>query len=395
MKILIADTGQHVFEACRHLSRNGHEIILGVKSPMQAHIANNLFRHIHKAVVVNNKEGAGRITELKRIYDEQKCDIFFPFGYYLITDYINSIAQDSSVRMRTPYGAEEVYWDLSDKNKLYDTLEGTDILLPKSYGCIRKGDCPEIDRFPVIVKLTRGKGINGNVILARDMDEITNFLSKAEDEDEFIVQQYIPGHVYDVGGFAIEGELFYSVPQRRTITFPLRGGVAAVNDIYDDPQLIEKAAIIMKRSGWTGPFQVEFRQDPSTGEYYLIEVNAKMWGSSPLSLKANPDILNIALEVASGRIPEKSLNYKRGLRYRWLLGQELQAVSFGTFADLKAFFKRFATRSCYDFTLTDPFPDLAVFMYSLYRILFDRKMIPGPLIDYKRHKELNPDDDLT
>ncbi len=391
MRVLIADFGQHVFEACRHMSQNGHEIIFAVNSSLQALIVNSFFRHISKAVVINSKVGLSRINELKKIYDEESCDVFYPFGYYLVTDYFISIAKDPTLKMHSPYGSEEVYWDISDKSNLYKTLEGTDIYLPENYGCIHKNDNLNIDKFPVIVKRTRGKGINGNLILAWNRAEISDFLAQASDDDEFIVQQYIPGDIYDVGGFAINGDLFYAVPQRRTVTLPLRGGVAAVNDIWDDSNLVEKARIIMERSGWTGPFQAEFRQDPTTKKYYLIEVNAKMWGSSPLSLKSNPDLLKIALDVSSNKYSPKSLGYRKNLRYRWILGQELQAVCFGNFKDFREFLVRFLTKSYYDFNIKDPAPDLAVFMFSIYRILFDRKMIPRPLIDYQKNKELNQD----
>lgn len=389
MRILIADFGQHVFEACRYLSKDGHQILLAVNSPLQAYIVNHFFRHIDEAVTINNKEGIPKITELKRIYDNKKCDVFFPFGYYLVTDYFKAIESDQSLKMNSPYGSKNIYWDISDKNKLYSTYENTDFHLPFNYGCVRKGDKLNLEHFPVIVKKTRGKGINGNVILAWNIDEVYSFLANADDSDEFVIQQYIAGHVYDVGGFSINGDIYYHVPQRRTVTLPLRGGVAAVNDICDDPILLDKAKKIMKISGWTGPFQIEFRQDPSTGIYYIIEINAKMWGSSPLSLKANPDLLKIALDVAVNKKPERSLQFKKNLRYRWLFGQELQAISFGKLDDIIAFIGRFSKKSYYDFDLTDPVPDIAVLSISLYKIFFNRKKIPSPLIDCKKHKELN------
>jgi len=40
-----------------------------------------------------------------------------------------------------------------------------------------------------------------------------------------------------------------------------------------------------------------------------------MWGSTPLSLKANPNLLDIALNVAVGKKAKKSLNFKKDLRY--------------------------------------------------------------------------------
>lgn len=385
MKILFAETGQHVIEACRLLARKKNTIVMAVTSPKQHYTVKYTYRCVNETVLVNKKIGIERIIELKRAYEDNKCDVFYPFGFQLVSDYYEAIKKNPSLKMNTPYDPDNNYWELSDKSYLYDALKDTNIILPIHYN--KLDEIGNAD-YPVIVKRVRGCGIKGNIILAWKKEDIISFVLKDE-IDDFVIQQYIPGDIYDVGGFSINGEILCAVPQRRTITLPLRGGVAAVNDVVERPELIEKTKTIIGKSKWTGPFQVEFRQDSSTGVYYLIEVNAKMWGSSPLSFKSNPHLLDIALEIATGKIPKKSIPYKKNMRYRWLFGQELRAMAYGNFEDWKAFAHRFLSPSYYDFDIRDPAPDLIRLIMTLYHVLFVRKAIVKPLIDNERHTELN------
>jgi len=169
----------------------------------------------------------------------------------------------------------------------------------------------------------------------------------------------------------------------------LRGGVAAVNDIFPDETLISLASEIIKKSGWTGPFQAEFRWNPRDRSYYLIEVNAKMWGSIPLSLLSNPDILDIAVCVALGKKSEKSLDFKNDIRYRWICSQEILAISKGDKEDFYEFIKRFFKKSEYDFSFSDPLPHLIRFLSSLYLIIFRKDTIADALVSREEHMSLN------
>ncbi|MFP4171134.1 MAG: ATP-grasp domain-containing protein [Methanomassiliicoccales archaeon] len=388
MRVLVAEKGQHTIEACRHLAREGHQVVLA-SLPLGRLGRFPLSRSYHEVVESDVLASDRRIEGLKRIFDREGCDVFLPFGFRLVTEYIESSWKEPSLRMNVPYGGREEYWRLSDKSNLYRTLRGSSVPLPRSHGTVREGDTVEIgnDDFPVILKRARGVGIKGNIILAWSKGDIESFL-EGEGESEFVIQEYLPGDIFDVGGFAFEGEARYMVPQRRTVTLPLRGGVAAVNDVYPDEELTGMTSEIVERAGWSGPFQAEFRWDPEGEAYKLIEVNAKLWGSLPLSLRANPDILNMILKYATGGDPGHSLHFDTGLRYRWICGQELQALRFGSLGDWISFLGRFLGGSHYDFDLRDPVPDLMRLVHSIYQYV-DTSDLPRPLVDRETHRRLN------
>jgi len=396
MKVLIAENGQHVVESCRLMAKKGHEIYYA--TPFADSINKRIFfsKSYYKIIKLTQVTSADeKIRELKKIYDNFSCDVFFPFGYNLVTDYIEESHKEKKLNMNTPYGKYENYWNLSDKKALYKLLDKTSINLPKLYGEIsinKKINFKNLT-YPVVVKKTKGCGIKNNVKIATNENKIVDITKHSKglrnNFEEYIIQQYIPGTIYDVGGFSIDGDIYYHVPQRRTITYPIGGGVAAVNDVYNDPKLIKLATIIIKKAEWTGPFQVEFRYNPKDKKYYLLEVNAKMWGSTPLSLKANPNLLDIALNVAIDKKVKKSLNFKNNLRYRWICEQELRSISYGTFRDFIGFLKRFFKPAYYDIDINDPMPDINRLFGSMKTILFSHEQLPKPLVNKQMCKMLN------
>jgi len=391
MKVLIAENGQNVVESSRYMSKKGHKIFFA--TPFADSIKKRIFFSKSYSKIINLKKtnsDSGKIKNLKKIYDKFSCDVFFPFGYNLVTEYINQSFNNRELVMNSPYGCYSDYWNLSNKFNLYSLLKDTKILLPKFYGKISLGEKTNFNQgsFPIIVKRVAGVGIKNNVRIAWTNNQIQKIIKELhnnkEKTDKFILQQYIPGYIFDVGGFSIDGIVYYNIPQRRTITYPLRGGVAAVNDIYDDPKLLYLARLIINKTRWTGPFQTEFKYNPNDKKYYLLEVNAKMWGSLPLSLKANPDLLDIALNVAVGKEVKKSLNFKKSLRYRWICEQEIRAIANGNIHDKIEFIRYFFYRkSFYDIDLNDIGPDLKRLFGSIATIAFKKYKLTKPLIDKK------------
>ena len=394
MKILLGESSQNAIEAARYYSKNNHEIILAVPESSKNRPYFFYSRYISKVIRYDSgSSDLKEIQELKKIYEEESCDIFFPFNFELVTKYISVISKNEDYLMNTPYLKGKGYWRLTDKDELYNTATNTNLILPKKICKITGNNIKRIEliNYPIIIKRTQGAGIIDNIYLAFNFEEAKKFILKYYDikaySNEFLIQEYIPGEGFDVGGFAVNGELYYAVPQRRTITLPLRGGVAAVNDIYPDKKLINLASEIVREAGWTGPFQAEFKWNHINQKYYLIEVNAKMWGSTPLSLLSNPDILNIALNVAKGNKPKKSLEYKTDIRFRWICTQELLSIYNGDLEDFYGFIKRFFKKANYDFNIYDPIPSILNLYCTINRIIFKKSKIPKPLINKKRLEE--------
>ncbi len=397
MRVLIPDIGQHVTESVRWLSRSCHQVVQVIPPTKRMGsiikrlaYSRYLYATVESRYLNPLEDPIGWYKFIKSVYDFYSCDVFYPFAYKSVTAYIQACSKaDFQGNMRTPYGNNTHYWEISDKLEALKLAQRQGVTVPDLFGVIQ--DLEDIShikitgtRFPVVLKRTRGVGIRKNVRISWSPNDLTKALQEMitcnSMKDKILIQEYVPGDVFDVGGFAIDGELYCAVPQRRTITLPLRGGVAAVNDTIEDKRLIHYAEKMMKASKWSGPFQVEFRYDPRIHEYKLMEINAKMWGSLPLSLRTGPNILEMALRFACNLPVKKKMYYKKGIRYRWLLGQELIAMAYASKSDWIQFFLRFFKRSYYDIDLKDILPDLLRAYASICAILF-KSNIPRPLLN--------------
>ena len=57
---------------------------------------------------------------------------------------------------------------------------------------------------------------------------------------------------------------------------------------------------MLRRIGWNGVAMLEYRRDPSTGDFRLLELNARFWGSLHLALAAGVDFPRLLLDAWLG-----------------------------------------------------------------------------------------------
>ncbi|MFM5918374.1 MAG: carboxylate--amine ligase [Novosphingobium sp.] len=101
-----------------------------------------------------------------------------------------------------------------------------------------------------------------------------------------LVQQYCPGHGLGQMLHMANGHASLKFQHRRLREFPPSGGVssfcASVPPVQHAAQML-KSENLLAELGWEGPAMVEYRFDPATGTYWLMEVNGRFWGSIPLA----------------------------------------------------------------------------------------------------------------
>ncbi len=104
-----------------------------------------------------------------------------------------------------------------------------------------------------------------------------------------LVQSFCPGegvgHMLNMA----DGAVTMHFRHRRIHEWPPEGGVstlcAALPDDSHAAQM-EQSVALLDAMGWEGPAMVEYRHDPATGRFWLMEVNGRFWGSLPLASAA-------------------------------------------------------------------------------------------------------------
>jgi hypothetical protein len=73
--------------------------------------------------------------------------------------------------------------------------------------------------------------------------------------------------------------------------------------------------------GYDGAAMVEFKLNSTTGEYVLMEINARLWGSVQLAIDAGVDFPSALVHLAMGEPLPDGTPFRAGVRSVWELGE--------------------------------------------------------------------------
>ncbi|WP_335999857.1 ATP-grasp domain-containing protein [Halorientalis halophila] len=290
----------------RSLGRQGVRVVAG--GP-EAPTLGMLSRHSDgRYVYPSPADGAREFLDhlLTYLEDAEHEFVFGPTDWmtFLLSKHGEEVAATGTVP-----AVEE--WDtfrtVFDKASLFERLRGVDVPCPETHApsSIEEVEAIADDlSYPVVVK-PRSKTywndegeysthLVGDSNYADSPAELTaTYRSLLAQEPELrdwppIVQEYVPGETTTTVVLADEGDVRAHFQERRLRTVPPSGGSSALLGVVDDPQMRRYAERVIGAFDWTGPAQVEFMQRPD-GEYVLIEVNGRYWGSLPFAINCGVD----------------------------------------------------------------------------------------------------------
>lgn len=183
--------------------------------------------------------------------------------------------------------------------------------------------------YPVVLKARSSEEVTaagtvratGAPRYARNADEfIKAYEAMSRRCSAVLVQEFIEGT--GAGYFALmhQGELRMEFAHRRLRDVrPTGSGSALRESVRPDTRVKAAALAILCALGWHGAAMVEFRQKPD-GTPVFMEVNGRFWNSLALSVYAGADFPTRLAEMAERGDVETNLDYRVGVRCRWLLG---------------------------------------------------------------------------
>lgn len=150
-------------------------------------------------------------------------------------------------------------------------------------------------RFPAFIKTdavhARQPGQGSQVIRVHDPAGLEAALREvARRFTRAVVQGYVPGT-----GIGASFLIWDDVPRaeflhRRLHEVPYTGGISSWREEFRHAAIRADALARIKALGWgRGPVMVEYRLDERTGAFWLMEVNARFWGSLHLPYYAGVD----------------------------------------------------------------------------------------------------------
>lgn len=150
--------------------------------------------------------------------------------------------------------------------------------------------------WPVVVKPARSVGqgdsqrVQLSVSYAHNLTELQAQAGHALRFGPVILQEFFQGDGIGIELIADQGMLRYAFQHRRLHEVPLTGGGSSLR-ISEAivPALQAAATRLMRALAWHGVAMVEFKYQPATGQFRLMEINGRFWGSLPLAVAAGAD----------------------------------------------------------------------------------------------------------
>lgn len=322
-------------------------------------------KYVNKKIIISNpkKYESQYISELLEIINNKKYLIVIPVSYI---SYKVCAKFQEEIRKYSTISITSLDNILLCNNKIetYKLAEKLNIPHPKTYYIKNSNELIGLEiHFPCVVKapLEIGKNI---VRYASNKNELIKYYSEIADIFKDlavfpVVQEYISGGGFGFFAFYQNGECKRVFMHKRIREYPVKGGASVCAESFYDENLKDYGKRILDYLKWEGVAMVEFKQDKNTGEYKLMEINAKYWGSLDLALFANVNFPQLMIDVSENNEIKYSESFKM-IRFQWLLNGEL----FHFFESPKSFYKIFADlfRSKNDIQFSDIKPNLFQFL---------------------------------
>jgi predicted ATP-grasp superfamily ATP-dependent carboligase len=226
-------------------------------------------------------------------------------------------------RITLPFAEIDVIDALSNKVDLYDRAVRLGVPVPPSVVVRSDEDLRRaIDEIglPAILKPARSRIRQPSGFLSTSVQRVgsmadveTATASAAFRHMPYLYQSLVDGPGRGIFALYREGRAAAFFAHRRIREKPPTGGVSVYSEsCLPDPELKAQAERLLDDAGWHGVAMVEFKGR------YLMEVNARFWGSLQLAIDANVDFPRLLLQDVPDSEPLAS--YRTGRRLRWLLG---------------------------------------------------------------------------
>jgi protein-tyrosine-phosphatase/predicted ATP-grasp superfamily ATP-dependent carboligase len=116
-------------------------------------------------------------------------------------------------------------------------------------------------------------------------------------EEEILVQQNVTGKGVGVEVLCKDGRVLAAFQHER-VHEPLQGaGSSYRKSVPLHPGMLEATRRMMQELRYTGVAMAEYKYNPATGGWVLIEINARFWGSLPLAVAAGMDFPRYLYEM--------------------------------------------------------------------------------------------------
>jgi predicted ATP-grasp superfamily ATP-dependent carboligase len=328
MRILVTDSDtRSALATVRALGRAGHEVIAaGDRQPSLASVSR--YCASFEGYPHPGSDPDGFVTTLASIAQRRRVELMLPMTEIttlLATEYRECLPAEC----RLPFPDAQTVSAASDKAHVVRLAQEIGIPTPRTtvVGSTEEGMAAGLP-FPVVVKPARSRvrigsnWLSTGVSYAADATELRRILTDlAPDAYPVLLQERVEGPGRGLFMCFDQGRPVAFFAHRRLREKPPSGGVSVLCESTAlDPLAVEYGTRLLSHLGWHGVAMVEFKQDNRDGSLRLMEINARFWGSLQLAIDAGVNFPCIVADIAAGQSTTGPMDYRIGVRTRWLAG---------------------------------------------------------------------------
>jgi len=274
---------------------------------------------------------------------------------------------------------ESIEWAW-DKKKTYELAERLDIPCPKTFNPKSLDELPALySRLPLAIKPAVKENFfyatGAKAWRANTPEQLRALYEKAISQirpEEILIQEIVPGdgtEQYSYCAFVRNGVPFSVLTARRARQHPREfGRAASYVETVNAPEIEHLSERFLRAIKYHGIVEIEFKRDPRTGEYKLLDVNARPWGFHAIGPAAGVDFPYLAYADQMS-LPIEPVRAKAGVGWLRLVSDIPTAASdllCGAISPRMYVRSLLNTRTESVFSWKDPIPLLAEFVMLPY-----------------------------
>jgi predicted ATP-grasp superfamily ATP-dependent carboligase len=246
-------------------------------------------------------DGGAYVSAVARLIELHRIDVLLPVTEAAL---LRLLPERERLGVVLPFPDDDAFRAISDRERLLAAAAERGIAVPAQLTLRAPEDARRLElepiEFPIVLKPARSTArVNGRlrklgVLYAADRRDLRASLAD------------LPSSAY---------------PHRRIREKPPSGGVSVCCEgISPDPALVAQSRALLDRFGWEGVAMVEWKMDAARGIPFLMEVNARFWGSLQLAVDSGVDFPAWLVAAATGEPLPYRVHGRPGRRIRWWWG---------------------------------------------------------------------------
>jgi predicted ATP-grasp superfamily ATP-dependent carboligase len=239
--------------------------------------------------------------------------------------------------------------ELQDKGRLPDLARRAGVATPPSAPIATYSDLkaalPAVG-LPAVIKPRFGSGAHGVRTIATpgEIESRREELDRLLVKGRFLVQAWVPGRGAAIGGVFSGGRALALTGHLRLREIPITGGASTARLTFRHAELERAAADLFAAIGFSGVGMAEFRYDPASDRFWLLEINPRYWGGIGTAIASGVPVPVVHARSFFHEPPGGDAQLPgRTVESRWLLG-ELRAfvelLNAGRWREAVALFHR-------------------------------------------------------